>query len=82
MENDLMQIDDPNLLDIDDEEFKSSLRNLEKNKALVLCRISENKPIKNIEEAYLKLHLISYKFFLPNSVKLNFPSFLDKILSE
>ena len=70
MENDLMKIDDPNLLDIDNGDFISTLRNLGKNKTLVLCRISENKPIKNIEEAYLKLHLISYKFFLPNSLNL------------
>ena len=79
MENDLMQIDDPNLLDIDDGDFNSTLRNLGKNKVLVLCRMSENKPIKNIEEAYLKLHLISYKFFLPNS--LNLENLFDNLIN-
>ena len=42
-------------------------------------RISENKPIKNIEEAYLKLHLISYKFFLPNS--LNLENLFDNLVN-
>ena len=79
MENDLMQIDDPNLLDIDDGDFNSTLRSLGKNKVLVLCRMSENKPIKNIEEAYLKLHLISYKFFLPNS--LNLENLFDNLVN-
>ena len=70
IENDLMQIENINLLDIDDEEFNHSFSNLAKNKIIVLCRISEDKPINSIEEAYLKLHLISYKFFLPNSLNL------------
>ena len=70
IKNDLMQIENINLLDIDDEEFNNSFSNLAKNKIIVLCRISEDKPIKSIEEAYLKLHLISYKFFLPNSLNL------------
>jgi len=70
IKNDLIQIENISLLDIDDEEFNNSFSNLEKNKIIVLCRISEDKPIKSIEEAYLKLHLISYKFFLPNSLNL------------
>ena len=70
MKNDLMQIENINFLDIDDEEFNNSFSNLETNKMIVLCRISEDKPIISIEEAYLKLHLISYKFFLPNSLNL------------
>ena len=65
-----MRIENINLLDIDDEEFNKSFSNLEMNKMIVLCRISEDKPINSIEEAYLKLHLISYKFFLPNSLNL------------
>ena len=77
MKNDLMQVEDPNLLDIDDKEIKNSLANLKSNKALVLCRISEDKPIDSIEEAYLKLHLISYKLFLPNS--LNIQNLFDNL---
>ena len=70
MKNDLMHIENINLLEVDDEEFNNSFSNLETNKMIVLCRISEDKPIISIEEAYLKLHLISYKFFLPNSLNL------------
>ena len=70
MKNDLMHIENINLLDIDDEEFNNSFSNLETNKIIALCRISDDKPINSIEEAYLKLHLISYKFFLPNSLNL------------
>ena len=70
MKNDLMHIENINLLEVDDEEFNNSFSNLETNKMIVLCRISEDKPINSIEEAYLKLHLISYKFFLPNSLNL------------
>ena len=70
MKNDLMQIENINLLDIDDEEFNNSFNNLGTNKIILLCRISEDKPINSIEEAYLKLHLISYKFFFPNSLNL------------
>ena len=70
MKNDLMQIENIDFLDIDDEEFNNSFSKLETNKMIVLCRISEDKPIISTEEAYLKLHLISYKFFLPNSLNL------------
>ena len=70
MKNDLMHIENINLLEVDDEEFNNSFSNLETNKIIALCRISEDKPINSIEEAYLKLHLISYKFFLPNSLNL------------
>ena len=41
MKNDLMHIENINLLDIDDEEFNNSFSNLETNKIIVLCRISE-----------------------------------------
>jgi len=30
-----------------------------------------NEPVKDVEGAYLKLHLISYKFVLPNSINLD-----------
>ena len=66
IKNDLMQIENINLLDIDDEEFNNSFTNLETNKIIVLCRISGDKPINSIEEAYLKLHLISVENIVYN----------------
>jgi len=57
-------------LNIQDEILNNAISSLDKNKTIVLCRILENKPIQTIEEAYLKLHLISYKHFVPNSLNL------------
>tara|TARA_B100000287_G_C20662182_1_gene790527 strand:- start:1441 stop:2448 length:1008 start_codon:yes stop_codon:yes gene_type:complete len=70
MDRDVIELKDLNLLDLQSNEFNSSITNLEENKSLVLCKISENKPIETIEEAYLKLHLLSYRYFLPNSLNL------------
>ena len=70
MDQDVIELKDPDMLDVQNDYFNNSIANLGKNKSLVLCRISENKPIETIEEAYLKLHLLSYKYFLPNSLNL------------
>ena len=70
MDQDVIELKDPDMLDVQNDYFNNSIANLGKDKSLVLCRISENKPIKTIEEAYLKLHLLSYKYFLPNSLNL------------
>ncbi|RPG42422.1 MAG: 2,3,4,5-tetrahydropyridine-2,6-carboxylate N-succinyltransferase [Gammaproteobacteria bacterium TMED236] len=63
-------IKDATQLNVKDEGLNNIISNLNANKTLVLCRISENLPIESIEEAYLKLHLISYKYFAPNSLNL------------
>ena len=70
MDQDVIELKDPDMLDVQNDYFNNSIANLGKDKSLVLCRISENKPIKTIEEAYFKLHLLSYKYFLPNSLNL------------
>ncbi len=70
MDQDVIELKDPDMLDVQNDYFNNSIANLGKDKSLVLCRISENKPIETIEEAYLKLHLLSYKYFLPNSLNL------------
>ena len=64
------EIKDTALLDIRDEILNHKINHLDKNKTLFLCRILKNQPIECIEEAYLKLHLISYKYFVPNSLNL------------
>lgn len=71
MEQDLVELNDSKLLDLQDDALKNTIINLGENKSLVLCRISENKPIETLEEAYLKLHLISYKHFKPNTLNLD-----------
>ena len=70
MDQDVIELEDSKILDVQNDDFNSSIANLGKNRSLVLCRISENKPIETIEEAYLKLHLLSYRYFLPNSLNL------------
>ena len=70
MTGDVTQLKDVNQLDLKNQGLKNTIDTLEKNKVLVLCRILENKPIESTEEAYLKLHLISYRHFVPNSLNL------------
>ena len=70
MSEDLIEVKDPLLLNLQDDDLSDSIDHLNDNQALILCRISDNKSIESTEEAYLKLHLISYKYFVPNSLNL------------
>ena len=70
MSKDVIEVKDPLLLNLQDDDLSDSIDHLNDNQALILCRISDNKSIENTEEAYLKLHLISYKYFVPNSLNL------------
>ena len=48
--------------------------NLGSNKELInlSCKLQDlEKPISSVEDAYLRLHLLSYKFVLPNSINLD-----------
>lgn len=69
MDQDVQILDNLDELEID-ADLKKSMSDLGPNKRLVLCRINENIPIRTLEEAYLKLHLLSYKYFKPNSLNL------------
>ena len=71
LNQDVTEIKDVAQLNLPDENLKIAMGDLDKNKTLILCRILDNQPIESIEEAYLKLHLISYKHFLPNSLNLD-----------
>ena len=70
MAENVTEIKDVDQLNLQNEILINVISNLDKDKTLILCRILENKPIETIEEAYLKLHLISYKHFVPNSLNL------------
>ena len=72
-------IKDASQLNLKNEGLNNVISNLNANKTLVLCRISENLPIESVEEAYLKLHLISYKYFAPNS--LNLENLFDSLVN-
>ena len=79
MTSNVTEIIDADQLSIQDETLNRIFDHLDKNKTLVLCRILKNQPIECIEEAYLKLHLISYKYFMPNS--LNLENLFDSLLN-
>ena len=79
MNENVAEIKDAASLNLQDESLNAALNNLNENKIIVLSRILENQPIETIEEAYLKLHLISYKHFAPNS--LNLENLFDSLLN-
>ena len=61
--------------DINKDEFMSSIdgikiKPLQKNKRYVLTQIKNDEPINSIAVAFLKLHLISYRSFKPNTLNL------------
>ena len=63
------------VFDINKDEFISSIddfkiKPLQKNKRYVLTQIKNDEPINSIAVAFLKLHLISYRSFKPNSLNL------------
>ena len=70
MESGVMEIQNPDALHLKDEAILSSLNVLDSNVRLILCRLLEDEKVSNVEEAYLKLHLLSYKFFQPNTLNL------------
>ncbi len=61
--------------DINKDEFMSSIddikiKPLQENKRYVLTQIKNDEPINSIAVAFLKLHLISYRSFKPNTLNL------------
>ena len=70
MDADTLMLKDSSKVNLKDDSLNNLITNLGKNKKLLLCRITKNEPIESIEEAYLKLHLLSYKYFKPNTLNL------------
>ena len=68
LDSDVCEITDLSLLNLSEDELPSSLG---ENIKIVLCRITQDQKIDSIEGAYLKLHLLSYKFFQPNTLNLD-----------
>jgi 2,3,4,5-tetrahydropyridine-2-carboxylate N-succinyltransferase len=67
LDSDVCEITDLSLLNLSEDELPSSLG---ENIKIVLCRITQDQKIDSVEGAYLKLHLLSYKFFQPNTLNL------------
>ena len=68
LDSDVCEITDLSLLNLSEDELPSSLG---ENIKIVLCRITQDQKIDSVEEAYLKLHLLSYKLFQPNTLNLD-----------
>ena len=71
MDKNFCTVVDPVALKISDQKLASSLGGLNKDIQVILCKIDQDHAIKSVEEAYLKLHLLSYKFFQPNTLNLD-----------
>ena len=68
LDSDVCEITDLSLLNLSEDELPSSLG---ENIKIVLCRITQDQKIDSVEGAYLKLHLLSYKLFQPNTLNLD-----------
>ena len=68
LDSDVCEITDLSLLNLSEDELPSSLG---EDIKMVLCRITQDQEINSVEGAYLKLHLLSYKFFQPNTLNLD-----------
>ena len=68
LDSDVCEITDLSLLNLSKDELPSALG---EDIKMVLCRITQDQKIDSVEEAYLKLHLLSYKFFQPNTLNLD-----------
>ena len=55
-----------------DKQTRDTLPSLNNSYEKVVCSLADlQKPIKDIQDAYLRLHLLSYRFVLPNSINLD-----------
>ena len=68
LDSDVCEITDLSLLNLSEDELPSSFG---ENIKIVLCRITQDQKIDSVEGAYLKLHLLSYKLFQPNTLNLD-----------
>ena len=68
LDSDVCEITDLSSLNLSEDELPSSLG---ENIKIVLCRITQDQKIDSVEGAYLKLHLLSYKLFQPNTLNLD-----------
>jgi 2,3,4,5-tetrahydropyridine-2-carboxylate N-succinyltransferase len=68
LDSDVCEITDLSSLNLSEDDLPSSLG---ENIKIVLCRITQDQKIDSVEGAYLKLHLLSYKLFQPNTLNLD-----------
>jgi len=70
---DILDVFYPNI-EFGNKKINNKIKNINsKDKEIIIECTQEdlNRPIENVQEAYLKLHLLSYKLVLPNSINLD-----------
>ena len=63
----------PNI-EFGNKKINNEIKNINSNDKEIIIECTQedlNRPIENVQEAYLKLHLLSYKLVLPNSINLD-----------
>ena len=70
---DILDVFYPNI-EFGNKKINNKINNINNNDKEIIIECTQedlNRPIKDVQEAYLKLHLLSYKLVMPNSINLD-----------
>ncbi len=70
---DILDVFYPNI-EFGNKKINNEIKNINSNDKEIIIECTQedlNRPIENVQEAYLKLHLLSYKLVMPNSINLD-----------
>ena len=70
---DILDVFYPNI-EFGNKKISNEINNINSNDREIIIECTEedlSRPIEDVQEAYLKLHLLSYKLVLPNSINLD-----------
>ena len=70
---DILDVFYPNI-EFGNKKINNKIKDINSNDKEIIIECTQedlNRPIKDVQEAYLKLHLLSYKLVLPNSINLD-----------
>ncbi len=70
---DILDVFYPNI-EFGNKKINNEINNINSNDKEIIIKCTEedlSRPIEDVQEAYLKLHLLSYKLVLPNSINLD-----------
>ncbi len=72
-DGDILDVFYPNI-EFGNKKINNKIKDINSNDKEIIIECTQedlNRPIENVQEAYLKLHLLSYKLVLPNSINLD-----------
>ena len=70
---DILDVFYPNI-EFGNKKINNKIKDINSNDKEIIIEFTQedlNRPIENVQEAYLKLHLLSYRLVLPNSINLD-----------